>query len=89
MWLVWLKLSAVRRTNTSGTRTRRLLVVTAAVVVLGPAGRAGADGYRVRSGDTLSGVALRMGVGQGSLAAANGIGDPDHIRAGQVLALPG
>lgn len=65
-----------------------MLVLIATVVVLGPAGQAGADGYRVQRGETLSGLALRMGVGQGSLATVNGIADPDRILAGQVLVMP-
>lgn len=65
-----------------------MLALAVAAVALGPAGQAGADGYRVRPGDTLSGVAQRLGVGQGSLAAANDIGDPDRIIAGQVLSMP-
>ena len=69
-------------------RTWRVIVLVVTAVVLGPAGQAGAEDYRVRRGDTLSGLALRLGVGQGSLAAANGIADPDRILAGQVLAMP-
>ncbi|MEQ9336944.1 MAG: LysM domain-containing protein, partial [Miltoncostaeaceae bacterium] len=44
---------------------------------------------QVRPGDTLSGIAARAGVGIQSLAAANGIADPDRIVAGTVLTLPG
>ena len=61
----------------------------AVAVAVGPAGAAAADGYRVQPGDTLSGLAWRLGVGQGSLAATNGIANPDLILAGQVLNLPG
>jgi cytoskeleton protein RodZ len=42
----------------------------------------------VRKGDTLSALARRLGVTQSELARANGLQDPDHIRAGQVLRLP-
>ena len=70
-------------------RTLRACLLAALVVAMGPAGRATAHGYRVEPGDTLSGVAWRLGVGQGSLAATNGIANPDLILAGQVLNLPG
>lgn len=44
--------------------------------------------YRVRSGDTLSGIAARHDMGWSRLAAANGIRSPDTIYAGQVLRIP-
>lgn len=44
--------------------------------------------YTVRAGDTLAAVAARTGVPVASLARANGIGDPDRVRAGQVLTVP-
>ena len=42
----------------------------------------------VRSGDTLSDMAAQLGVSQTALAAANGIGDTDHIEVGQHLVVP-
>jgi LysM repeat protein len=45
--------------------------------------------YRVMAGDTLWDLALRNGVTVSSLAAANGILDPDLILVGQQLSLPG
>ena len=45
--------------------------------------------YTVVPGDTLSDIASRFGVRVGDLAAANGIGDPNWIYAGQQLTLPG
>lgn len=44
--------------------------------------------HTVRSGDTLSEVAARYGVGISTLAAANGLGDRHLIRIGQRLRLP-
>lgn len=44
--------------------------------------------YRVREGDNLSGVASKLGVPVGELAAANGITNVDFIVAGQVITAP-
>lgn len=44
--------------------------------------------YKVKSGDTLSGIAARFGVTVRALRAANDIEDPTLIRAGQVLIIP-
>jgi murein DD-endopeptidase MepM/ murein hydrolase activator NlpD len=43
----------------------------------------------VQPGDSLSGIALRYGVPMADLAAANRIDDPNVIRAGQQLVIPG
>lgn len=48
-----------------------------------------ANYYIVRSGDTLSGIAARYGVGVWSLKEANGIGNVDHIYAGQSICISG
>lgn len=61
-----------------------LAVVT--VLCARPAGAQGTD--VVRPGDTLSAIAARHGVTVASLARANGIADPDRIRAGRVLTIP-
>ena len=45
--------------------------------------------YTVRSGDTLTAIAARMGVSSAELARVNGIADPNLIRVGQVLEAPG
>jgi LysM repeat protein len=44
--------------------------------------------HRVLAGETLSKIAQRHHVTVESLTHANGIGDPDHIRIGQVLKIP-
>ena len=46
------------------------------------------ESYVVRQGDTLSGIAGRLGVSQGALIARNAIANPDLIYPGQVLRLP-
>ncbi|MGI9257846.1 MAG: LysM peptidoglycan-binding domain-containing protein, partial [Gammaproteobacteria bacterium] len=45
--------------------------------------------HRVRSGDTISGIADRYRVSQTSLVQLNGLRSRNFIRAGQVLRLPG
>lgn len=55
----------------------------------GPSVTAGdASRYTVRTGDTLIGVSRRFGVSVATLAEANGIPDPDRVRAGRVLDIP-
>ncbi len=44
--------------------------------------------YVVRYGDTMAGIAWRYGVSSWALARANGVWDPNHIYAGQVLYIP-
>lgn len=45
--------------------------------------------YTVVSGDTLSGIGDRTGVGTEALARANGIAPPYRVQAGQHLRIPG
>ncbi|MEW6152454.1 MAG: M23 family metallopeptidase [Actinomycetota bacterium] len=49
---------------------------------------ASANQYLVEEGDTLSELAVRLGVPLEQLAAANGIVDPNFIMAGQLLVVP-
>ncbi len=48
----------------------------------------GGGTYRVRPGDSLSGIAARHGVSVAALAAANGITDPNLVPAGRRLVIP-
>lgn len=43
----------------------------------------------VRPGETLSHIAVRHGVSTAALAAANGLADPDRVRDGTTLVIPG
>ncbi len=45
--------------------------------------------YRVRRGDTLSGIAARVDTSVAELVEANGLADPDRVVAGTVLSVPG
>jgi LysM repeat protein len=44
--------------------------------------------YTVCRGDTLAGIAWRFGVNMWAIVRANGIANPNHIYAGQVLYIP-
>lgn len=56
-----------------------------------PAPKASADSVKhtVKSGETLSTIAKKYGVKQGDIAVANNITDPQKIRAGMELVIPG
>lgn len=48
-----------------------------------------AGSYVIEPGDTLSVIAERFGVSVDALSQANGITDPNSIRPGQQLVIPG
>lgn len=48
----------------------------------------GSATYKVRSGDTLSGIAAAHGTTWQELAKLNKLSDPRHLKVGQVLELP-
>ncbi len=45
--------------------------------------------YTVRLGDTLYSIARRYGTTVNAIMAANGLTNPDRIRSGQTLRMPG
>src|SRR5262245_21720539 len=49
----------------------------------------GGGGYRVQSGDTLSGIAARQGISPSALAAANGLKSDGWVISGTTLHMPG
>jgi len=53
------------------------------------ASSAEAETYKVAKGDSLSKIAKRYGISSRELAAFNGINDPNKIRIGQKLYIPG
>lgn len=54
-----------------------------------PAAHGGGQTHLVQLGETLYGIAWKYGVSVSAILAANGIGNPDYIYAGQQLAIPG
>ena len=74
--------------NAAPIRARWIKVMPAAFTLLAFIAMASAD-YVVQSGDTLNQIAAELGVGKADLIAVNGIADPDLIRIGQVLVIPG
>jgi LysM repeat protein len=64
-------------------------IAAVAALALGAQAATGGGDIVVRPGDTLSGIAARNGVSTGALARANGISDPNMIRDGMILHLPG
>lgn len=61
----------------------------AGIVAFAVAASAASGSYVVRRGDTLSGIAAQQGVSTSSLAAANGITNPNRVIEGRRLAIPG
>ena len=60
--------------------------IVAGVLALGLGASAA---YTVKPGDTLSGIAARLGVSAAELARSNGITDPNRVDAGRTLSVPG
>lgn len=69
--------------------TRKLLLGSRYTAVQnainGSSGQSAARSYTVKSGDTLSGIAQKLGVPQSTLVSKNGISNPNKIFVGQVL----
>jgi LysM repeat protein len=67
-------------------KLRRTLIALLSVFLLGAAGL---GSYVVKSGDTLSAIAIENGTSVAALVTANNISNPNLIRVGQVLEIPG
>ena len=65
-----------------------LVRATAILLTLAALAGGGTAAYTLRPGDTLSGIAARLGVSLRALADANGITDPDRVLAGRSLRVP-
>jgi LysM repeat protein len=73
-------------------RTGQVLVIPSGSSLAGSSSSARAatpasGTHRVSSGETLSDIALRYGLSSAALASANGIPNPNRLRAGQILSL--
>jgi len=53
-----------------------------------PATSTGNERYHIRSGDTLSAIAQRLGISERALATANQLSDLNHLIAGRYLQIP-
>lgn len=53
-----------------------------------PSPRPGVESYTVRAGDTLEGIAHRVGRAPAAIAARNRLATPDHLSIGQRLVIP-
>lgn len=102
MWAVWMLYGD--RTDAGGSlevpvirviphprvpRGLAIAVVVAAIALTGAFGTAATGRYTVRRGDTLGGIAKAHHSTVSAIASANDIANPDFIRAGQTLAIPG
>ena len=80
-----------------GRRFGLALVLVLSLLILGTAVSSAApaesshdwcNGYVVRYGQTLSGIAAYHGVSVYALASYNGISNPNYVQAGQCLCIP-
>lgn len=67
---------------------KRFRVASAAIILVGAVVTASAD-YVVKTGDTVVAIAAQYGVSPSELASTNGLPNPDLIRVGQILVIPG
>lgn len=65
-----------------------LRIITAAAVAVFVAAVFAQQTYRIREGDTLSGVAAKTGSEKSAIAAANGIKNENRLQVGQTLTIP-
>jgi LysM repeat protein len=72
----------------NGLRNPDRIIVGQQLEIPGSGGAATTLTHTVAYGEFLSGIAHRYGVSLTSLAAANGITNPNRIRAGQTLVIP-
>jgi len=70
-------------------RAQRTIGAVVALAALVVAGGAATGSHTIQRGETLSEIARDHGVTIQGLAAANGIENPDRIREGQKLTIPG
>lgn len=69
--------------------TTRLVLFNPGSLPGSGSGATGGGTHVVGTGDTLGSIASRYGVRSSAIASANGISDPNRIRIGQKLTIPG
>ena len=69
--------------------TTRLVLFNPGSLPMTAAPSTAGGSHVVKSGEALSTIASRYGVSASAIAKANGITDPNRIRAGQTLSIPG
>ena len=69
--------------------TRLVLFNPGALPAIGGSTRTPGGTHVVQAGQSLSSIATRYGVSAAAIAEANGISDPNRIRVGQTLSIPG
>lgn len=67
---------------------KQIRAVVAALTLVAAVIAASGD-YVVQSGDTVRGIASQFGLSPSDLAKANNLSNPDLIRVGQILVIPG
>ncbi len=77
-----------RTRSTSLARTAAACALSFGLIAAS-ASAASAETYEVQPGETLSEIARDLGVSIDELMEANGITDPDRVRSGQTLQVPG
>ena len=66
-----------------------IAAVIGAIALTGAFGTEATGRYTVRRGDTLAAIARAQHISVSAIAYANGIANPNRIRTGQVLTIPG
>lgn len=65
------------------------LIIEGRILAVPGLARPGAGRHTVQKGENLTAIATRLGVSASDLAHANGLRNPDLLRPGQVLVVPG
>lgn len=70
------------------TPTPRVIITTEIIPVGTPVASGGSGTYTVKAGDTIIGIATRLGVSWGALLSVNGLTENSVLSLGQVLRVP-
>lgn len=81
--------TSVQRLARMNHRRVNAILPAGTVLAVPGGGHGGSRAYRVRWGDTLSGIAARYGIGVDALARANHMRSSGILRAGRTIRVPG